>query len=161
MKARYGVAYIHTSANPRTSRRLYRTMLITSTWYEALPVGFPSIVYPNLRIITRALNIRGIPTSSKPASGDALGLLWIPNTLDVQSGTRCHPRVAYYDPVAHRPNLHLLTGEEVLEVLFEPQNLTAIGVEIMSRRDGVVRKAYAAKEVILAPGAVSTPKFCN
>lgn len=80
----------------------------------------------------------------------------------MRSRTRCHSRVAYYDPVAHRPNLHLVAREEVLlEVLFEPQNLTAIGVEIMSRRDGVVRKAYAATEVILAPGAVSTPKFYN
>lgn len=124
-----------------------------------LQIGFPSIQYPDLRNITAALDSRGILTSAKPASGDALGLIWMPNTLDVRSGTRCHARVAYYDPIADRPNLQLATGEQVVKILFESPNLTAIGVKIVSREDGSVRKTYARKEVILAAGAISTPKL--
>ncbi|KAK7754952.1 hypothetical protein SLS62_003036 [Diatrype stigma] len=124
-----------------------------------LQIGFPSIQYPDLRNITAALGSHGILTSNKPASGDAFGLIWMPNTLDVQSGTRCHARVAYYDPVADRPNLHLATGEQVLEILFQSPGLIAIGVNMESREDGKLRKAYARKEVILAAGAISTPKL--
>ena len=62
-----------------------------------LQVGFPSVAYPDLHNITTALNSHGVSTSEKPASGDALGLLWIPSTLDTRKGIRCHARVAYYD----------------------------------------------------------------
>ncbi len=124
-----------------------------------LQVGYPSIGYPDLRNVTAAASARGISTSRRPASGDAVGLVWAPNTLDVQSGTRCHSRVAYYDPVADRPNLHLITGEQVQEIIFESASLTAIGIEMISRNDGTVRRAYASKEVILAAGAISTPKL--
>ena len=124
-----------------------------------LQVGFPSVAYPDLRNITEALNEYGVVTSDGPASGDALGLLWIPSTLDTSTGTRCHARVAYFDPVEERPNLHLVTGEQVLEVLFEPSTLVATGVRMVSREDGTAREAYAEKEVILAAGAISTPKL--
>ena len=124
-----------------------------------LQVGFPSVAYPDLRNITEALNEYGVETSAGPASGDALGLLWIPSTLDTRKGIRCHSRVAYYDPVEDRSNLNLLTGERVLEILFEPSSLVAAGVEIVSREDGTTRQAYATKEVILAAGAISTPKL--
>lgn len=124
-----------------------------------LQVGFPSVAYPDLHNITTALNSHGVSTSEKPASGDALGLLWIPSTLDTRKGIRCHARVAYYDPVEDRPNLHLVTGEQVLEILFESSSLVATGVEMVSRKDGTARQAYARKEVILAAGAISTPKL--
>ncbi|RYP73812.1 hypothetical protein DL771_003390 [Monosporascus sp. 5C6A] len=124
-----------------------------------LQIGFPSMLYPDLRNMTSTSSARGVPMPERPASGDAIGLLWVPNTLDTRSGTRCHARVAYYDPIADRPNLHLITGEEVVEIIFDSPRLTAIGVEMISRDDGTVRKAYASKEVVLAAGAISTPKL--
>ncbi|RYP16596.1 hypothetical protein DL765_005057 [Monosporascus sp. GIB2] len=124
-----------------------------------LQIGFPSMLYPDLRNITSTWTARGVPMPGTPASGDAIGFLWIPNTLDTRSGTRCHARVAYYDPIADRPNLHLITGEEVVEILFDSPRLTAIGVKMISRNDGTVRNAYASKEVVLAAGAISTPKL--
>ncbi|RYP52733.1 hypothetical protein DL768_002162 [Monosporascus sp. mg162] len=124
-----------------------------------LQIGFPSMFYPDLRNMTSTWNARGVPMPARPASGDAIGFLWAPSTLDTRSGTRCHARVAYYDPVADRANLHLITGEEVVEIIFDSPGLTAIGVEMISRDDGTVRKAYASKEVVLAAGAISTPKL--
>lgn len=73
--------------------------------------------------------------------------------VDPRTNTRSHSGVAYYEPAARRPNLHVLTEALVDKVLFErPQTapLVARGVNFIANgRYHVVR----AKEVILSAGA--------
>ncbi|KAK8080043.1 hypothetical protein PG997_007861 [Apiospora hydei] len=129
-----------------------------------LQVGFPSTMFPDLKNMTAALNAHGVAISPKPATGGAFGLLWAPNTLDTRTGTRSHARAAYYDPIAaKRPNLHLVTGHTVNKILFD-DDLAATGVSVTPRSSsgGAAAVAFhisATREVILAAGAISTPKL--
>lgn len=56
-----------------------------------------------------------------------------------------------------RPNLHLLTGHTVTQILF--RNLTAYGIKMTSRADNTTSVAFATKEIVMAAGAVHTPQL--
>ncbi|KAM3078256.1 hypothetical protein ACMFMG_002448 [Clarireedia jacksonii] len=125
-----------------------------------IQISYPSLILPDLRNQTLAANAYGISTSDAPESGDAIGLYWVPQTLDFAKGTRSHARVAYYDPVAKRPNLQLVTGHLVEEILFS-KDLTATGVRVHSLKDNKTSRVSvsASGEIVLAAGAISTPKL--
>ncbi|KAK6852487.1 hypothetical protein PG995_011038 [Apiospora arundinis] len=126
-----------------------------------LQVGFPSTMYPDLKNMTAALTAHGVLTSRNPATGGAFGLLWAPNTLNIRTGTRSHARAAYYDPIVKsRPNLHLATGHTVNKILLDKE-LAATGVTVTPRSGTGAAKfnIRADREVILAAGAISTPKL--
>jgi choline dehydrogenase-like flavoprotein len=89
------------------------------------------------------------------ASGDAVGVIWAPNSQDPTTETRSSARNAYYDPVAHRPNLHLITGTKVKKVTFCGK--TATGVQMTKRGDNTTVSIQARKEVIIAAGPVFSP----
>lgn len=87
-----------------------------------------------------------------------VGVYWTPNSMDNKTATRSHSRKAYYDPVSSRPNLRLMAGTKVTEILFSNSSrLTAKGVKIQSRDDLSTAEVYANSEVILAAGGVFTP----
>jgi choline dehydrogenase-like flavoprotein len=123
-----------------------------------LQIGYPSVDFPDMKNMSAALKAHKVATSKSPEGGDALGFLWVPSTLDVRTGTRSHARAAYYDTVATRSNLHLITGHTVDEIIFD-EHLTATGVHVISRQDNTTQSIYALKEVIMAAGAISTPKL--
>lgn len=72
-----------------------------------------------------------------------------------KNGQRDSASSAFLDPVKNRPNLTILTGAFVTQVLIDKDK--AIGVEYSE--GGVVTKAFSAKEVILSAGALATPKL--
>ncbi len=69
-------------------------------------------------------------------------------------GTRATSGTMFFDPVAARPNLTLLTGTHATRVLFEGKR--AVGVEYL--QDGELKQVRAAREVIVSAGALQTPK---
>lgn len=75
--------------------------------------------------------------------------------------TRSHAGVAYYKPIAARPNLHVLTEALVEKVLFDPSrggnHLVASGIKFGAKGRHYVVKAK--KEVILSAGAFGSPKI--
>jgi choline dehydrogenase-like flavoprotein len=123
-----------------------------------IQISFPSLIFPNYRNQTLAANTYSIATSASPKSGDAIGLYWVPQTLDYTKGTRSHSHIAYYNPVVGRPNLHLVTGHLVEEILFS-KDLTATGVRVNTLKYNRTIRISASREVILAAGAISTPKL--
>ncbi|PQE25318.1 choline dehydrogenase protein [Rutstroemia sp. NJR-2017a BBW] len=123
-----------------------------------IQISFPSLIFPDLRNQTLAANAYGIATADSPESGDAIGLYWVPQTLDYAKGTRSHSRVAYYDPVAGRPNLQLVTGALVEEILFSG-DLSATGVRVNFLAQNKTIRVSASREVILAAGSIGTPKL--
>jgi choline dehydrogenase len=70
-------------------------------------------------------------------------------------GRRRSTAIAYLRPARKRPNLRVETAALATKVLF--QGKRAAGVEY--RQHGKVKKAYAAKEVILAAGAFNSPQL--
>lgn len=81
-------------------------------------VSFPHYFWNTSQNLFSALNELGVPTALDPNSGDIAGASFLPYGLDPVSQERCTARRAYYDPVAQRSNLWVITGQTVTQVLF-------------------------------------------
>ncbi|WP_372822632.1 GMC family oxidoreductase [Pseudomonas parafulva] len=75
--------------------------------------------------------------------------------VNVRDGQRSSSSFAYLHPALGRPNLHIEHHALVEQVLLEGKR--AVGVRIS--QNGVAREFRARREVILAAGAVDTPKI--
>lgn len=77
-------------------------------------------------------------------------------------GTRSYATSAYFKPAESRGNLHLLTNVLVERVLVEKDKAdgtTARATGVQYKSNGAVKIATANKEVILAAGALQSPKI--
>lgn len=72
-----------------------------------------------------------------------------------KNGRRCSAARAYLHPALARPNLTVVTNAHACRVLFKDN--TAIGMEY--RQFGVMKRAHAAREVILSAGAIQSPQL--
>ncbi|ALG09189.1 GMC family oxidoreductase [Kibdelosporangium phytohabitans] len=75
--------------------------------------------------------------------------------LDVKDGKRYGARAAYLQPVLDRPNLTVRTNAHATRLLISKHECT--GVEY--RWQAEVARAYARAEVVLAAGAIESPKL--
>ncbi len=75
--------------------------------------------------------------------------------LTARNGLRCSAATAFLRPARKRPNLHVITDAHVERVCLDARRAT--GVEYF--RDGGHVRALAAREVILAAGAVGSPQI--
>ena len=75
--------------------------------------------------------------------------------LFTRKGWRCSSAVGYLRPARKRPNLTVRTGAHATRILFE--GTRAVGIEY--RRRGKLHRVRAAREVILAAGAIQTPQL--
>jgi len=76
--------------------------------------------------------------------------------INTRDGQRCSSSVGYLQPALGRSNLSIEHHVQVERVLFD-KDKRAIGVSV--RQQGVQREFHARREVILAAGAVDTPKI--
>lgn len=74
-----------------------------------------------------------------------------------KDGERCSNADAFLHPVADRPNLTVRTRARATRILFEDGR--AVGVEYKKWRFGRRRRVYAAREVLLAGGAINSPQL--
>jgi choline dehydrogenase len=72
-----------------------------------------------------------------------------------KNGRRCSAAVAHLKPVLSRPGLRLETSVLVHRILIE--NGQAVGIEYRQR--GEIKRAIAAKEVIVSCGAIKSPQL--
>src|SRR5699024_1570143 len=73
-------------------------------------------------------------------------------------GTRASSSVSYLHPNLERENLHVLTGLQVMRVLFD-EGQRATGVEYIDNAFDRSSIMHARREVILSAGAIDTPKL--
>jgi choline dehydrogenase-like flavoprotein len=82
-------------------------------------------------------------------------------SVNPQNATRSYAAAAYYQPIASRPNLVLLTGAEVHEILLskidDAADWKAEGVRFTHR--GIEFSAFASREVIVSAGSVQSPQL--
>jgi len=113
-------------------------------------------------------------------NGDVQAFVGVsPNTLDANNNTRfaqvtsadrlnvdipvrCSATCAYYTPFSGRPNLRVITNVTVNRIRWLPKprqsiDLHADRVEFITA-DGEKREILVGKEVILAAGAIGSPK---
>jgi choline dehydrogenase len=95
----------------------------------------------------------GLPRNPDVNGADQEGVSYY--QLTVKNGQRCSAAVAYLHPVMGRANLEVQTGALTTRILFEGKR--AVGVEYL--QGGQRKVARAAREVILAGGAVNSPQL--
>ena len=114
-------------------------------------------------IWTQSCATVGIPEHSNPNGGLTLGSFISPSTINPSNLTRSYSRSAYIDSLPPRPNLHILTEYTVLKFNFashtDSGKKVASGVEFGKSKDAGRKTVDVAKEVVLAAGALSTPKI--
>ena len=107
------------------------------------------------------LNRLGVSSLPDSLAGSNVGVWNMLASLDPEKQERSYSAPAYYEPIAGRANLHLLTETIVTEVLLEPTDQhggwVATGVRI--RRGEREVKVKAAREVILSAGSVQSPQL--
>lgn len=93
-------------------------------------------------------------------NGEGFGASWWPNTMNPKTGERTHARNSYYDPVSSRTNLKVMLETVATELVLDGSGkLTARGVKVTDMATNTGKIVYAKKEVILAAGAINTPKL--
>ncbi|KAI8632917.1 hypothetical protein F5Y19DRAFT_472098 [Xylariaceae sp. FL1651] len=100
----------------------------------------------------------GLTPSEDPNGGSPAGLFFYTTSEDFTNRTRSHAQLSHYTRVIkNRPNYHLLPGTVVSKILFE--GTRAVGVSFLQATRGPVYSVSASKEVLLAAGALGTPKL--
>jgi choline dehydrogenase len=117
-----------------------------------LNVSDPADTHPVSEAAIAACETLGLPRRD-PNGAEQEGAGWYQVTI--KNGRRCSASVAYLHPAMSRPNLTVETRALASRVLFEGKR--AVGVEFV--QDGVTRTARAAREVILAGGAINSPQL--
>ena len=127
-----------------------------------LKLGISDFQYPDIKSYWAAFKGQGARMLVDATSGDNAGVSWYPNTMDPRTGERQHARLAYYDTVADRPNLHVLLETVANELVFDlnsSKRLVTRGVKVTDKKTGETKTWRAKREVIVAAGAVNTPKL--
>lgn len=144
-----------------TSRFVINTV-INSYGKGPLKLGISDFQFPDTNAYFEAFKGAGANRARDGNNGEAYGTSWYPNTMNPRTGERSTARVAYYDPISQRSNLKVLTETIATELVLDSDKkgkLIARGVKITDKKTGKVTTVYAKKEVILAAGAVNTPKL--
>ena len=113
--------------------------------------------FPEMHEVSRALlkacEEAGIRAKADLNDGDHEGCS--PFQLTTRNGLRCSTAVAFLHPAMKRTNLDVETHAMATRILFEGKR--AVGVEFVQK--GRKRIIRARREVILAAGAVESPKL--
>jgi choline dehydrogenase-like flavoprotein len=117
-------------------------------------VEHPRMRWAVLDAFAEACAAAGIPASADFNTGDNLGVGYF--QVNQKTGRRWSAARGFLKPALKRPNLQLETGVEVHALLFEDGR--AVGVT-GARADGTRFEARARGEIVLAAGAVATPKL--
>lgn len=92
-------------------------------------------------VFVDAIEEIGISISPDQANGNAIGGFYTPHNQNPETATRSSAREAYYDTVATRSNLHLITGQQVTRILINVtgDSVCVAGVEVRKSLDNYQR----------------------
>jgi len=118
-----------------------------------LRVGRPRVKHPLARAFVEAGQQAGYPYNDD--TNGRLRAGFGPTDVTAWRGRRQSTSTAYLRPARSRPNLTVITKASATRILFEGRR--AVGVEFA--RKGQLRRARAAREVILSAGALNSPQL--
>jgi len=95
----------------------------------------------------------GLPRNDDFNGANQEGIGYFQTTA--RNGRRCSTAVGYLKPAMKRPNLRVLTGAVAERVLFEGKAATGI----VFRHEGELKRAMAAREVVLSAGSIGSPQL--
>ncbi|KAF9477061.1 GMC oxidoreductase [Pholiota conissans] len=128
-----------------------------------MQVSYPQMMINIVSNWTSSLAAAGIPPLLNPNSGTTLGGFITPSSINPSNWTRSYSRSAYIDPLPPRSNLHILPGTTLVRIVLSNAtdgsgNLYATGVEFAQNGAAPRVTVGVKKEVILAGGALGSPK---
>jgi choline dehydrogenase len=118
-----------------------------------LAVNYPTYVHPITRAFIEAGVRNGLPASDNLNGAVSEGISLMPNS--VRRGVRQSAVETYLKPARQRQNLVVETSALARRLILEGRKAAGIEYE----RDGQIQKAMAAREVILAAGAIGSPQI--
>ncbi|RPB16228.1 GMC oxidoreductase [Morchella conica CCBAS932] len=118
--------------------------------------SYPPFIYNQTKNFIKAMNQLGVQTSNDQASS-AVGVFYLPNSLNPITMTRSFTRPDDHDVAVERANYHLLAGNQVTKILTE--DAVAYGVEYSAGSNQPRYIVNATVEVVVAAGAVHTPQL--
>jgi len=112
-----------------------------------------------LDAFAQAAQQAGIPASEDFNRGNNEGVGYF--EVNQRAGIRWNATKAFLRPVQERANLQVWTGAHVCRVLLERDDagLKAVGIKAVPHGGGEPVRARAAREVLLAAGAIGTPQL--
>ena len=119
------------------------------------PLGVSDLVSPHYltKAFVRAAQEAGLPYNPdfNGARQEGCGIYQVTQ----RGARRCSAAVGYLKPALGRPNLTVLTGCHATRILIEHGR--AVGVEY--RQGGAVKTVRAEREVVVASGAIGSPRL--
>lgn len=146
-------------SSAETTRKFGITYNETAYGNGPLKVSIPDYQFPDMKTMFHSWDNVSIP-HPKEGFADPIGVFWTANSINKATATRSTSRSAYYDPIVSRKNLKLLSNTHVDKIILKKNNvgaLAAVGVNYKAAGSRQQVQAFAAKEVILAAGAIFTP----
>ena len=117
--------------------------------------------WPILNAFAQAAQQAGIPPTDDFNRGDNEGVGYF--EVNQRSGVRWNASKAFLRPARRRPNLEVWTGAQVARLTWADtgpgQAPRVDGVELLPGPHGRPARVRAAREVVLAAGAVGTPQI--
>ncbi|KAH0430339.1 GMC oxidoreductase [Colletotrichum camelliae] len=118
---------------------------------------FPRLYSPLLRAWPRTLENLGLAVRGDPRDGKALG--GYVNLLNIDGATRSYAANAYLGPARQRPNLRVVTGAFVSNIVLERSGGKVAATGVKWTKDGSTHEAAATREVVLAAGSIASPQL--
>lgn len=116
------------------------------TMTDLNPVTEAFLVACGQRGFTPAVDFNG-------ADADGFG----PHQINAVDGARWSSYSAFLEPIDDRPNVTVLTHTLVHRLELDPASATVVAAHVVS--DGVARRVRINREVIVAAGAIESPKL--
>ncbi|KAJ8130821.1 hypothetical protein O1611_g2803 [Lasiodiplodia mahajangana] len=135
----------------------------TSTTHGPVRTAFPGDQsHPIRKIWADTFRATGHYMAKDPFVGSTLGSFTALACVDPATGERSHSAAAYYYPIKTRKNLHVITNAIVEKVSLNRKGLshvTAKATGVLYRCGDELKEVTCEKEVILAAGALQSPKI--
>lgn len=109
--------------------------------------------HPINEAVLAAGEAMGLPRRTDFNVQDAAGIGYLQRTI--KDGRRVSASKAFLDPIRGRRNLRVLTGVQVDRIVFEGRRAVAVACTVA----GEPRRFSARCEIILAAGAINSPKL--
>ncbi|KAI0164394.1 GMC oxidoreductase [Hypoxylon sp. FL1284] len=124
-----------------------------------LQASFPgAMTHPVRRAWAETFRAMGYCMKDDPFIDPSIGSFSCLASIHPDTKERSYSASAYYEPVKGRKNLHVLTNAHVDKILFDQTSKPVRATGVQYKHDGETKVVSAAKEVILAAGALQSPK---
>ncbi|POS74588.1 GMC oxidoreductase [Diaporthe helianthi] len=123
--------------------------------------SFAPYQWPGMKLQWDGFEELGIEPTLDGSDGHGYGLYWTKSFIDLRTVTRSYARTGYFDPIANRTNLDLITGIRVNELLLDSdKTVTGIIMQERGSPDGEgLLEVRANLETILCAGALHSPQI--